>query len=206
MWVSHDAYKWVMSRVSESCHTWMSHVTCEWVHTAWQTFRDVQPNGWDTCEWVMTHIDEWCHVRVGRGTGEWVMSHIWMSHVTDMNESCHTYEWVMSHIWTSHVTHEWVMSQIWTSRVTHMNESCHMRVGSQCLKDFEGACGWVMTHINESPKKMSQKIWLYLIVKPPSEGRGVLPPRKPATLGGQNNEGSLAIKMSLDNKLWSAYS
>jgi len=23
-------------------------------------------------------------------------SHIWMSHVTHMNESCHTYEWVMS--------------------------------------------------------------------------------------------------------------
>ena len=29
---------------------------------------------------------------------EWVMSHIWMSHVTHMNESCHTCEWVMSHI------------------------------------------------------------------------------------------------------------
>ena len=42
---------------------------------------------------------------------EWVMSHMWMSHVTHMNESCHTYEWVMSRIWMSHVT--------------HMNESCH---------------------------------------------------------------------------------
>jgi len=40
---------------------------------------------------------------------EWVMSHIWMSHVTHMNgschESCHTCEWVMSHMWMSHVTH-----------------------------------------------------------------------------------------------------
>ena len=61
------------------------------------------------------------------------MSHIWMSHVTHMNESCHTYEWVMSHIWMSHVTHmnesrhtyEWVMSHIWMSHVTYMNESCH---------------------------------------------------------------------------------
>jgi len=52
---------------------------------------------------------------------EWVMSHIWMRHVTHMNESCYTYEWVMSHIWMSHVTHmneschtyEWVMSHIW---------------------------------------------------------------------------------------------
>ena len=27
-----------------------------------------------------------------------------MSHVTRMNESCHTYKWVMSHVWMSHVT------------------------------------------------------------------------------------------------------
>ena len=33
-----------------------------------------------------------------------VLSYIWMSHVTHMNESWHTYEWVMSHIWMSHVT------------------------------------------------------------------------------------------------------
>jgi len=53
----------------------------------------------------VTHMNESCH------TYKWAMSHIWMSHVTHMNESCHTYKWVMSHIWTSHVT--------------HMNESCH---------------------------------------------------------------------------------
>jgi len=46
------------------------------------------------------------------------MSHLWLSHVTLVNESCHTYEWVMSHLWMSHVTlvneschtYEWVMS------------------------------------------------------------------------------------------------
>ena len=61
------------------------------------------------------------------------MSHIRMSHVTHMNESCHTYEWVMSHIQMSHVTHtnepchtyNWVMSHIWMSHVTHTNEPCH---------------------------------------------------------------------------------
>jgi len=84
------------------------------------------------------------------------MSHIWMSHVTHMNESRHTYEWVISHIWVSHVTHmneschtyemshvthmneschtyEWVMSHIWMSHVTHMDESCHTHK-------------WVMSH------------------------------------------------------------
>jgi len=86
-------------------------------------------------EWVMshiwmshvTHMNESCH------TYEWVMSHIQMSYVTHMNESCHTYRWVMSHIWMSHVTHmneswhtyRWVISQIQMSHVTHANESCH---------------------------------------------------------------------------------
>jgi len=65
-------------------------------------------------------------------TYEWVMSHIWMSHVTHRNESCHasgyalnmpetrptfTYERVMSHIILFHVTR-------WNDHVTHMNESC----------------------------------------------------------------------------------
>jgi len=70
------------------------------------------------------------------------MSRTWMSHVTHINESYHTYEWVMSHIWTSPITHmnewchthEWVMSHTWTSHVTHMNGSCHTQE-------------WVMSHI-----------------------------------------------------------
>jgi len=41
----------------------------------------------------VTHINESCH------TYQWVMSHISMSHVTRMNESCHTYQWVMSHVY-----------------------------------------------------------------------------------------------------------
>ena len=41
----------------------------------------------------------------------WVMSHICMSPVTHMHESCHIYYSVMSHILISHVT--------------HMNTSCH---------------------------------------------------------------------------------
>ena len=57
---------------------------------------------------------------------EWVMSHIWRSHVTHMNESCHTYEWVKPHIWMSHVmdesyhTYEWVTSHIWMIWMSHV--------------------------------------------------------------------------------------
>jgi len=70
----------------------------------------------------VTHMNESCH------TYEWVISHTWMSHVTHMNKSCHTYKWVMSHIWISHVTHmnqsrhtyEWVISHIRMSNVAHL--------------------------------------------------------------------------------------
>ena len=49
-----------------------------------------------------------------------------MSHVTRMNESCHTYEWVMSHVWKRNVTRTkelfhvcgCVMSHVWISYVT----------------------------------------------------------------------------------------
>jgi len=77
------------------------------------------------------------------------MSHVWLSHVARMNESCHKYERVMSRMsrskwwgrsadaWMSHVTHmntschtyEWVISHMWMSHVTHMNESCHAWAG-----------------------------------------------------------------------------
>jgi len=45
--------------VSNQCHTWMSHVTCEW---------------------VMSHMNESCHVWMSHVTYDWIMSH--------MNESC----------------------------------------------------------------------------------------------------------------------
>ena len=54
------------------------------------------------------------------------MSHMWIRHVTHMNESCRTYECVMLHIQMSHVTHvdtschtyERVMSQIRSERAS----------------------------------------------------------------------------------------
>ena len=89
---------------------------------------------------------------------EWVMSHIWMSHITHMNEPYHTYEWVMSRTFlngTCH-THECVMSQIWLSHVTHRNVSCltyewvmsrirvsHIAHTKQSRRTYE----WVMSSI-----------------------------------------------------------
>jgi len=60
--------------------------------------------------WLFTCVT-WVLVRLGHHTCEGVMSHMWMSHVTHVNESCHTCEWDLSHMWMNHIT--------------HVNESCH---------------------------------------------------------------------------------
>jgi len=64
-----------------------------------------------TCDWVAFIFVKWLIYMYARVWQDWymthtyerVMSHVWMSHVTHMNESCHTYEWVLSHLWMSHV-------------------------------------------------------------------------------------------------------
>jgi len=78
------------------------------------------------------------------------MSHVCMSHVTHMNESCHTYAWVTSHVCMSHVTHmhesrhtyAWVMSHIWMSH-THSTSRAYESVMSytwMCHRD--AFCTW----------------------------------------------------------------
>ena len=69
-----------------------------------------------------------------------IMSHVWMSHVTGMHESCLSYKWVMSHVWLRHVTikrsrvkrmdgsrpkYDSVMSLSLSSRHLAQCESCH---------------------------------------------------------------------------------
>jgi len=103
-----------------------------------------------------------------------IMSRLWMSNVTHMRTSCHTWEWVMSHIewvinaichriefmhhvtpmnewwhvWMSHGTYEWVMAHISTSYVTY---EWVMALVSISHATYE----WVMTYMNES-----WQIWL----------------------------------------------
>ena len=91
---------------------------------------------------VRSDVDESCN------TCGWAMSHIWMSHVTHMVESYHSYEWVMSHTWMSHVTH------IWMSHVTHMDVSCHTYgwvVSLMWMSHVTHTHMWMshITHINE---------------------------------------------------------
>ena len=101
------------THMNEACRKW-------WISYIWIFLG---PYGWvlshsSILTHPYSHVTREC-VRVY----EWVMSHVWMSHVTRMNESrmnesCHTYEWVMSHVWMGNV-------YVGTSHVSHMNEACH---------------------------------------------------------------------------------
>ena len=123
-----------------------------------------------THEWVWVFSEatkNMCDITRLYMRDEWVLWLIWMSRVTHINESCHTYEWVMSHIWTSHVTHmsescdsyQWVMSQIWEENFTHMNESWHTYQWVTSHIWMENVThmnlswhthGWVLSHIRMS--------------------------------------------------------
>jgi len=97
------------------------------------------------------------------------MSQLWMSHVTHMNESCHTYECVtskscvMSRTWMSHVTYideschtyKWV---IWMSHVTHMNESWRTYeyvTSKSCVMSHTSMSHFSHSPINESRLPLS---------------------------------------------------
>jgi len=103
------------------------------------------------------------------------LSHIWISHVTHLNESCHTCErsdWKcrslsrcvgrLSHMWISHVTHvneschtyERVVSHIWMSHVPHVNDRLRMSLTFQVrcesvtrVHESCHTCERVMPHI-----------------------------------------------------------
>ena len=70
-------YEWVMARMNESCHIWMSH---------------------GTYEWVMARMNESWHVWMSHGTYEWVMAHVNESCHARINKSCHAYH-RHKHVW-----------------------------------------------------------------------------------------------------------
>ena len=86
--------------VSESCHTYVSHL----------------------CVTLMCVLMNWaCH------RCEWVVSLIWLSRVTRVNESYDACEQVIWRVWMSHIT--------------RVNESNATREDRRCY-----ATGWVMRH------------------------------------------------------------
>jgi len=166
VWMSHVIYvdescqicEWVMSRM------WLSHVTqvYESCHMGHMNSNKSCHAGVPSCTvhlCDMMHIPTWrislkSHMSESCHTYERAMSHMWLSHVTQVYESCHmchmnsnepchtggpnctvhlcdqtnTPMWhlsVKSHMDESCHIYEWVMSRISMSGITYMNESCH---------------------------------------------------------------------------------
>ena len=79
----------------------------------------------------------WCH------THERVRSHVRVSHVTQMIESCRTYEWVVSHIWMSDGTwHELYWKPWQSTRVLQLDWHVSLWVTCLIMRD--------MSHNNSS--------------------------------------------------------
>ena len=161
IWMSH------FSRMNESCHTYDSLKSFK--RSSWTIANHVahMNKSCHTYAWAMSHMNVSCRTLV--------MSHIWMSHATHMDELRHTNKWVMSHEWMSHVTRmneschskEWVMSHEWMSRatrkhehITRRNDTCNKRVWARMCHVTHKHCNtqppqpqesrhtnqWVMSH------------------------------------------------------------
>jgi len=181
IWMNHvNIYECAMSNISmshvthinESCHTY------QWVVShIWTSHITHSHGSCHTKSRLMSHMksrdsrDRSCGPQkreisnVARNEpSEWVVSHICMSHVPHMNESCHLYEWVMSHIRTSHATymcvkkgsyhmHEEAKSHICESHKceSHMCEShiCESHICESHICD-SNICDLAMTHIYDS--------------------------------------------------------
>jgi len=112
--------------------THMNDSCCAYEHVYWRVWRShVTHHG-------MSHM--YCMA--------YFTSHIWMSHVTPINESRHTCEWVASHTRMSHVTHQgmshiycvaYLTSHICMSHITHHGMS-HMYVTSHIWMRHEDTC------------------------------------------------------------------
>jgi len=166
--MSHVTYEWVVSRViahewvkgpsckpltlkaaylvHESCHIWMSRVSCD---CTWTSERSLLQTAYIEsripCEWVMSHMNmlycTWLHTNERKlpvekqiPPSEWVLS------PTHCNTLQHKHippsEWVLSpiheacRVWMSHFTYEWVTS--------YMNETCHI-----WMRHITYECTWM---------------------------------------------------------------
>jgi len=108
--ISCQTSKWVLSRINDSCHTWVSQIT----RMNASCRRSKALYFYCSCMSHATCVIESCHIK-NESCRRKMSRVVWMSHVTyervmdgsclggrshvtHMNESCHTYEWVMSHI------------------------------------------------------------------------------------------------------------
>ena len=85
------AYGWLLSCICKSRATIISRT---WMYE------------WDMSHILMVHVTNTStnEVCLSCLTRKWVISHIWMSAVMHMHESCHAYECLTSQVWMSHTS------------------------------------------------------------------------------------------------------
>jgi len=161
-----------------SCDVWMSHVTHmnEARHTyEWGTAHIWMRHVTHTHAYVVWRVDELCH------TYAWVTSHshvshetytgysrvviwvyvtwgMWMSHVTHMNESWHTYEWGALRMCMNHGTRMWH-----TCAMTHGTRMSHTCAMTRRMSEARCACACVASHIKET-RSTTYRIWLEFLL------------------------------------------
>jgi len=116
------------------------------MNTSCHTFKRFMSHGTRSSrsKWVLSHMNESCmnesyHINQS--------CHIWIRHVTHLNESCHRGHAVLDlngyyHVWKSHIAYRWVIS--------HMNNSWHVYERVMSLRTRSPVSKRVMSHINES--------------------------------------------------------
>jgi len=124
-WVTSHVYEWVVSHIQMSHNTPKNDSCHKHMNESRHTYKQQLPNvsmgrirvnitniyarQYSAYRWVASRIHESCH------TNNPVVSQIFMSHVTLMDETCHTHSWNMPHISKKHVT--------WNMSYTFMNAS-----------------------------------------------------------------------------------
>ena len=86
-----------VTRLIHGCHVTRFHMWHDsFIRVTWVIPLQVNSRHQAAVNLQQQVVFQWRHFRKSI---KWVMTNIRMSHVTHMNESCHTYEWIMSHIW-----------------------------------------------------------------------------------------------------------
>jgi len=110
---------------------------------------------WATNLWLFL-APTWISLSTFTVTPLWVMSHIWKSHVTHMNEACHTYAWVMSQYEYIHPLSSF-NSHMWMSHVTHRSKSCH---ACECVMSHVSMWHMWKIHFTHMDESMSTREWI----------------------------------------------
>ena len=177
--IRHVTWKWVISRINESCHKWTSHVTYERVMSHMNVFCSIWRGVevlWsaDMCWHVLTCVDMCWRVL----TYERVLQHLTWSRIFESAVMCWHILTCADMCWhvmltctlgwslrqevsqrasqscqTSQMNESW---HIWMSHVTHERVLPRMNTGwlrmKQCLNVWmsHGTYEWLTSHTNES--------------------------------------------------------